>query len=94
MNGTMKARGDPAIGEMARRIFGWRHFNSLTAGRELVGLLERAIARRAKAQKALVREWPYWVRDKVGYLRVVCYGGGSRQYVRNYVVPRDPRTRH
>ena len=94
MNGTRNARVDPAIREMARRLFGFRNFNPLASSRELVGILERAVARRAKAQKARAREGPYWIRGKVGYLRVVFYGGGSRQYVRNYVVPRDPRTRH
>ncbi|MGD0262634.1 MAG: hypothetical protein ABSD29_22950, partial [Verrucomicrobiota bacterium] len=85
---------DPAIREMARRLFGFRNFNPLASSRELVGILERAVARRAKAQKARAREEPYWIRGKVGYLRVVFYGVGSRQYARNYVVPRDPRTRH
>jgi hypothetical protein len=79
---------------MARRIFGFHNFNSQVAGRELVGLLESAVARRAEAQKAAAREWPYWIRGKIGYLRVVFYGVGSRQYARDYVVPRDPRTRH
>jgi len=94
MNGTRNARVDPAIREMARRLFGFRNFNPLASSRELVGILERAVARRAKAQKARAREDPYWIRGKVGYLRVVFYGVGSRQYARNYVAPRDPRTRH
>jgi hypothetical protein len=93
MNATRNARGDPAIREMARRLFGFRDFNSLASSRELVGILERAVTRRAKVQKAAAREWPYWIRGKVGHVRVVFYGVGSRQYARDYVVPRDPRTR-
>jgi len=90
----MSPRVDLAISDMARRIFGFHNFNSQVAGRELVGLLESAVVRRAEAQKAAAREWPYWIRGKIGYLRVVFYGVGSRQYARDYVVPRDPRTRH
>ena len=88
----MTARFDVAVTEFARRVFGMGDPEWLAARPDVVAWLEKGIAYWATVQKADVKKCRYFIRGKLGGLRLVYYGMGARQYARNYVVPRDPGT--